>query len=60
MVYFNQCIIKYNENIKAELRTKYNDMINCKDATEDGITKEYCKDVDFHRMTFSEVCVFQT
>ena len=52
MDYFNQCVIRYNENIKAELRTKYNDKINCKYATEDGITEEYCKDVDFHGMTF--------
>jgi hypothetical protein len=55
MDYFNQCVIKYNDNIKAELRRKYDDKINCKDATEVGITDEYCKDVDFHGMTFSEV-----
>jgi hypothetical protein len=51
MYYLNQRVIKYDENLKEELRIKYNDKINCIDATEDGINEEYFKDVDIHGMT---------
>jgi hypothetical protein len=60
--YFNQCVIKYNEHTKVELQTKYTTKINLKDAAEDSIPlpsmdKESFEDVDFHGMTFFEVCV---